>query len=206
MNYSELQSAVADWLNRSDLAAVIPQFIRNAEARLRRDTRIQRQTVQAPFTITEDAQDVPADFRAIDSWYYDGPVHRGPIRVVAPEVLPGLKFGGVAGTPRQVAVADRKFYFAPEPSEPHDSVLIYYRRIPDLTDAAPENWLLDDHSDIYLYAALAESAPYLKDDERLMVWEGTLNARLEDLARAQDQERWNGNLRRRPERHRVIGG
>ena len=35
--YSELQSAVADWLNRDDLTSVIPNFIELAEADLTRN-------------------------------------------------------------------------------------------------------------------------------------------------------------------------
>ena len=34
--YSELQQAIADWMNRADLSATIPNFIANAEARLNR--------------------------------------------------------------------------------------------------------------------------------------------------------------------------
>ena len=36
-NYSELQAASADWLNRSDLTAAIPDFISLVDARLNRD-------------------------------------------------------------------------------------------------------------------------------------------------------------------------
>ena len=56
-----------------------------------------------------------------------------------------------------------------------------FQRVPALSDSAPTNWLLEDHRDIYRLAALAESAPYLKDDERLVVWETQLDRRLEDL-------------------------
>src|SRR5215471_14212866 len=38
--YSELQTAVANWLHRADLAVRIPEFIALAEARLNRDLRL----------------------------------------------------------------------------------------------------------------------------------------------------------------------
>ena len=37
--YTDLQSSVADWLNRSDLSAVIPTFIQLAEAKFNRELR-----------------------------------------------------------------------------------------------------------------------------------------------------------------------
>lgn len=38
--------------------------------------------------------------------------------------------------------------------------------------------LLAEEPMLYLYAALAESAPFLKDDPRLVIWEGALDTRL----------------------------
>jgi len=37
--YSELKTAVADWLNRSDLTSAIPNFIALAEAQMSRQIR-----------------------------------------------------------------------------------------------------------------------------------------------------------------------
>ena len=38
-NYTELTASIADTLNRDDLTAVIPDFIKLAEAQLNRDLR-----------------------------------------------------------------------------------------------------------------------------------------------------------------------
>ena len=46
-NYSELQSAVADWLERGDLTARIPDFIRLAEVQLNRLLRTNPQKLRA---------------------------------------------------------------------------------------------------------------------------------------------------------------
>ena len=49
--YSDLKTAVANYLARSDLTAVIPDFVRLAETRLRRELRI-RQMLQVVTTST----------------------------------------------------------------------------------------------------------------------------------------------------------
>ncbi len=48
--------------------------------------------------------------------------------------------------------------------------MIYRKVVPALSDANTSNWLLACAPDAYLYGALLESAPYIKDDERIAVW------------------------------------
>lgn len=54
--YSDLQSAVASYLARSDLTSQIPDFIRLAEIRLRRELRI-RQMLRSVTTTTTGGDD-----------------------------------------------------------------------------------------------------------------------------------------------------
>jgi hypothetical protein len=49
--YSELQSSMADFLNRSDLTSVIPTFIALGEARMNRDIRHWQMENRASTTI-----------------------------------------------------------------------------------------------------------------------------------------------------------
>ena len=59
--------------------------------------------------------------------------------------------------------------------------LVYERTITSLSTSTTINWLLTSHPDIYLYATLCEAAPYLKDDNRLQMWQMLLAERLEEL-------------------------
>src|SRR5690606_8198751 len=118
------------------------------------------------------------------------------IDIVGADQLPGMKARRSTGPPACAAVVAGKLYFAPEPDGTYNAMLSYYLRVPTLTGAAPTNWLLTSHPDIYRLAALAESAPYLKEDERLATWEAMLNARLEDLLLSSQQEAYSGSLTR----------
>lgn len=197
MTYSELQDTILDWLNRPDLTSAVVQFIASAEARLNRDTRITAPSVLVELTVDEDGEELPADLRRIDSWWMAGPTWYGAIEIVNGDQLGRLKQKYTSGPPRYAALIGGAAYFAPEPSESLTTYLSYFRKIPTLSDAAPTNWFLDDHQDIYRLAALVESAPYLKDDARLAVWESQLQGRLEDLARANEATLYSGSLVRR---------
>ena len=60
--YSELKSAIADWLNRDDLTSVIPSFIELAEAELTRNLRHRKMVTRADATIDEEYTQTPDDW------------------------------------------------------------------------------------------------------------------------------------------------
>jgi len=63
-SYSDLKTTVASYLARSDLTTVIPDFVRLAEERLRRDIRTRQMLVVAIATTTGGGSTVglPTDF------------------------------------------------------------------------------------------------------------------------------------------------
>src|SRR4051812_15605289 len=61
-SYTELQAAVANWLDRSDMAARIPEFVALAEAQMNRLLRSRGATVRSRATIGTEFSALPADF------------------------------------------------------------------------------------------------------------------------------------------------
>ena len=77
-SYSTLKTKIGEYLARTDLDAQIPDFIRLAEERLRRDLRIRQMLKVATATTTADDSTVslPADFLAMKDLHMDIPVAR----------------------------------------------------------------------------------------------------------------------------------
>lgn len=199
-NYTELQATISDWLNRTDLAPVVETFIANAEATLRRRPEVRNlvTTVLLVPTGTEDV-DLPFDLKQLEALYYSGPTRFGSVDIVPQDALAMEKrAAGLSGPPRKAAfIQKRRLRFAPVPDEDQLLSLEYWQTVPTLTDAAPTNWLLTEQPDIYLYASLVESAPYLREDPRLQVWEGELGRRVDEMNRNIEREQWGGSLVRR---------
>ena len=61
--YSELKTAVADWLNRSDLTTAIPNFISLAEAQMTRQIRHRKMVTRATATMDTPYFAVPSDWK-----------------------------------------------------------------------------------------------------------------------------------------------
>lgn len=202
-DYASLQAAIGDWLNRTDVS--IPVFIQLAEANLRRDRRARKLQDLGTFVITEDGGELPSDFLSLESWAHAGPTYYGPIEITSMDGLADQKRAlGPNGVPRFAALVEGGAYFAPAPSSSFSTRLVYWRKILPLSDENPTNWLLTDHPDIYLYGSLIESAPYLREDERIALWEDRYGKALNSLDIATQNAQFGGRIVRRP--RRAIGG
>ena len=59
-NYSELQSSIADWLNRSDLTNQIKDFIALAEAEINSKLRIRKMISSTTITVDSETESIPS--------------------------------------------------------------------------------------------------------------------------------------------------
>ena len=191
--YAELQTSVADFLNREDLTAVIPTFIRLAEARIDRDLRHWRQ--EQRDTLSLDAQYValPATFlQPIRLQITTGPTGEvAPISVAQMLQLRGERNDRV-GTPTNYAITAGQIELYPTPDDTYAASMVYYGRIAALSDSSTTNWLLTEAPDAYLYGSLVYAAPYLKDDQRMVVWESLFKLSIDTLNLSSDDAKYGG--------------
>jgi hypothetical protein len=171
--YSALKTAIADFLNRDDLTTAIPTFIALAEARMNRELRTWRQETRVTVSLTGQYNAViPADFaQPIRLQLLNAPTAELEPISVAQMLAMRADRNDRPGAPTNYAVTGGQLEIFPTPDDTYSASLVYYAKVPTLSDIATTNWLLTDAPDVYLYGALVHSAPYLKDDARLPVWE-----------------------------------
>lgn len=184
--YNDLQSAVADWLNRQDLTARIPDFISLAEARFNRALRTRDMIKQETTTTSNAFVPVPEDW--LETYQLEVPamttgVPYDPLRYVGPHEAAVLKSHGAVGQTRAYTIIDGKFELIPAPQSGGSVTLTctYYGKIPSLSTSVTSNWLLTKSPDIYLYSALLNAAPYLANDERIPIWSQMVSSIYDEL-------------------------
>jgi hypothetical protein len=169
--FANLKTAIATLLNRDDLTSAVPDFITLAEADLNRKVRHWRmETLDAAFTVDSRFEDLPTDWlETVDFGLATSPPQELELLSVA--TMKEYRYSDSAvGQPRFYAHRAGDFEFYPTPDDTYTGELLYLARIPALSDSQTTNWLLTYHPDAYLYGAAVHSAPYLKDDERLVMW------------------------------------
>lgn len=170
--YSDLQNAIADYLNRADLTSVIPTFISLAEAKLNRELRTRDMLIRSSATTANEYVAVPTDFLENYSLELDmanlGP--QPPLNYIGPLEAKVLKANEIIGNVRYYTIIDGAFELIPAPQGNTAVILTYYQKIPTLSNTQTTNWLLTKSPDLYLYSSLLEAMPYLKDEQRIAVW------------------------------------
>jgi len=169
--FAGLKATIADYLNRDDLTAVIPSFITLAEAKLNRKVRTRQMIKRSDANIATAFFSYPSDWlQAKEFQLNTNPIVR--LKFVTEAYGDELKANRYisVGKPAYYTITGSQLEFIPSPDTTYEAELTYYAKIPALSDANTSNWLLLYAPDLYLYGALLEAAPYLKDDERLAIW------------------------------------
>lgn len=188
-NYTELQAAVADQLDRTDLTSQIPDFIKLAEAQMNRVVRHWRMQDRVTASVDTQYTALPSNFaEAIRMVVTTG--NYSVLELVGNMELSRLRanVADATGRPQFYAINDQAIEVFPTPDAVYTTELVYYETIDPLANTGT-NWLLTYYPDAYLYGACLHSAPYLQEDARMQTWgalyEAAISAINQDAERAQ---------------------
>lgn len=186
--YAELKTSIGDWLNRSDLTSVIPDFISLAEAQIERTLRARQMIVRANASFDAQYGAVPADFLETKSLKLTSTNPQTPLEFLSIDALDQKAAEYTAsGKPRFFGVVGGQLRIVPTPDSTYTTELTYYAKLSKLSTSNTSNWLLSSSPDIYLYGSLLQAAPYLQDDARIQTWATLYERALNDLQTADDR-------------------
>lgn len=161
--YSELKTAVALWLHRSDTSGIIPDLIRMGESRINRELRILDMITTQTGTLDTSVRTLalPDRFAERVTFRLNSPVKN--LIWVSPDKIDQY-FGdstSATGSPSYYSVAD-SIEFDRVPDAAYSYTLKYYKGY-QLSADADTNYLLTNYPQLYLYAALVHSGVYTRD-------------------------------------------
>lgn len=192
--YSDLQTAISNWLHRSDLASIIQDLILIGENRVYRNLRVRKMEESISDTIDPDGTwTLPADYVDLKNLRVTagGKYHVQERKTVEwiwandreRELAPGI--------PKYVARREGYLIFSPFPASEYPIEGTYYKRLASVSSAV--NDLFTDSPELWLFAALAESEPYLKNDKRVALWEAKFNQIISELNAEEYRENSSGS-------------
>jgi hypothetical protein len=183
--YSELKTAIAGWLHRSDLTSVLADFVTLSESKFNRRLRTRQQETAFSGTPTSYEIAIPSDLAAVrklwrtsDRWE----LIQRPI-----DTLTFLQEGGQS---TGFAITDA-FVF----DGTSEVGGIYFAKITALSDSQTTNWLLTAYPDLYLWAGLSEAAFYSKDLNAAAMWTERTDALIKEINGTSQRDKFSGPLR-----------
>ncbi len=79
--------------------------------------------------------------------------------------------GSAGGKPVAYTIKANELFLGPSPGAVYTMEMDYYRKFDSLSTITTTNDMLTDNPDVYLYGALLEAEPFIKNDSRIQVWE-----------------------------------
>jgi len=195
--YSELQTAVANWLDRDDLSARIPEFISLAEARFNRLLRLRSmESKQTASTVGGQRNyNLPASYIQMRNFQ----LNTSPLTTlsyVTPEIYDRVWGGSTGGIPKFYTIVADEISLGPIPGSVLTMEMLFYRRFDNLSASTTTNWLLTYAPDIYLYASMLEAEPFIMNDERVPLWATALEKAISDMQEQDNKDRHSGSALR----------
>jgi hypothetical protein len=191
--YSDLQTSIANYLARSDLTSIIPDFITLAENRLRRELRI-RQMLKSvtTSTVSGDATvELPSDFLEIrDFVVMTNPIQ--PLSYSSPSSLSNDPRTSEVGVPKSYTILANEFQVAPAPDGIYTLKMLYFAAPPYLSSSNVSNVFLNVAPDGLLYGALVEAEPYLMNDARINTWGSMYDRAITSLIKSDEEGQYSG--------------
>jgi hypothetical protein len=191
--YSELKTAVANWLNRDDLTSVIPDFIALTEADMDRKIRHWRMEERSTADIDARYTQLPSGFMEAVRFHLD--FDERPIDLVTPVFMQKQRQSNsdTSGRPLYYSIIAGQIEVWPTPDSAYTGELYYYARTTPLDDSNTTNWILDYFPDAYLYGALVHSAPYLVEDQRTQVWASLYQNAIDGINSNNEKAKFGGS-------------
>ena len=192
-SYSDLKTTIASYLARSDLTSVIPDFIRLAEERLRRDLRTREMLVVATATTTAGNSTVglPTNFLEMrDIHLNTNPI--ASLSYEAPNAFYASTRTTESGLPKTYTVLASEIQFSPIPDGVYTAQMLYYAKPTLLSDSNASNVFLANFPDALLYASLGEAEPYLMNDARLQVWASLYDRAITSISSSDQASEYSG--------------
>jgi len=195
-SYSTLKTAIANWLNRTDLTSEIADdFITLTEADFNSKLRIRKMVTQTTITIDSETESLPTGFLQVRNFYILSGATKYALRFTSPSHMDQLRGTSTSGTPELFTILGDTFRFSPKPDTSYTGYLNYYKKFDALSDSNTSNWILTDHPSIYLYGSLYHAANFLGgfDPAQVQQWQQLYITTLERLERNDREDQFSGS-------------
>jgi len=195
--YSELNTAVANWLDRDDLTDRIPEFIALCEARFNRLLRIRAMEYKQTASTVSGQRNLalPTGFIQMRNLQMnETPIV--PMQYVTPEIYDRLYGSTLTGTPQMYTIIADEIQLGPIPGSALTIEMLFYKRFDALTDVATTNWMITNAPDVYLYGCLLEAEPFIMNDPRVQLWATAFKQAISDIQEQDNKDRHSGSALR----------
>lgn len=196
-SFSTLKTAVQNWIDRTDIADRVDEFIALGEARIYRELRIRAMETALSDTIASGVISVPSDFRALKHAYVNGTPVQWLEQQTTEFIIENYPTRSSTSKPKFIAQDGGNFIFGPYPDSAYTINGTYYAALTALGTGNETNWFTSNAPDLLLYAALTEAYGLEMDAEMEAKWAARFE-RAKNAIKKEDNRQMRGSKRAVP--------
>lgn len=194
--YTSLLASVANWLSKSNLTSDIPSFVQNFEERFLRQPRNFGKWMEGSLSISfSSTATIPADFLSLRVAYLNGQARQPLVNSSLEQLYAKYPRAGSSGIPAWIARDGANFVFGPVPNGTFTLNGTYYAKpvlLRNFASDAAAHFLIVNAPDLLLYGALLEAVPFIKDDNRIPIWQQFYTTALNDYRDLMKAQNFSG--------------
>lgn len=188
--YANLQTALSNWLKRSDLTSYLPDFVTIGETRIFREARTSDMETALSVAIASGVAALPTGYIDLKFAYVNASPTLRLKRRSASWIYENYPTRSSDGKPSFIAREGTNFIFGPYPDSNYTITGVFYKNIGPLSSSA--HALFTANPDLYLFASLVAAEPFIKNDKRLVLWEAQYQRALEGANKVTRDEDYSG--------------
>lgn len=198
-SYSTLLTAVSDYLARSDLTTFTPNFVQQFEEDFLRDPENWAAWMESALSVTvaSGVAALPTSYLGLRIAYFSG--YQPLKRITLEQMYARYPRGNtVSGIPAHICRNGSNFEFGPIPTDGTTLLGTYYAKPTVLRSYttggadAVAHFLIVNAPDVCLYGSLLAAEPFLKNDDRVMLWKAALDLALTSYRKRFTEEMSSG--------------
>ena len=194
--YTNLKTAIANFLARDDLTSEIDDFIDLTEADFNRRLRIRAmESVNTSFTIDAATESLPTGFLQVKSFVITSSTPDKTLELSTAYHQANTQGYTNVGTPRLYSIEGSNFRFSPVPDTAVTARLTFYKAFDSLDGSTATNTILTNHPDVYLYGALYYASTFIRgmDQGTVAQFKVQYEAALQQVKDADELDKYNGS-------------
>lgn len=195
ITWSALKTSARSWLAEISTSSLsderLEECIAFAERHFNRVIRAPEMEDAVTSSSSGSTITLPSDFLQMRSLYID----RSPVQYLQQVGMAELRemFPTTGtGVPTHYALqSGGEAVLRPLPSGSFSYVLNYYKKIPALDGSTSTNWLLTDHSDLYLAGTLYYAHIFLMDEKRALLFKSQMDLIIDEIREQNNRKAWS---------------
>lgn len=192
-NYSQLKTAIANFMHRTDLDSNLPTFIQLAEKRITNIIKSgQLENLHTTYTVAaQETIDLPADYTALKSIVIKT-IPQKQLTLRPAHIINQYNQMQVTGRPEFYCIELDKIKLSPIPDAAYQIDIVSFDRLDALSDTNTTNWVLEQYPYLYLYASLVEASIFTNDVELIELYQSKYNQAIEDIWKNYNDKSFSG--------------